>query len=383
MSVRLIHTADWQIGKVFADLHDCDSDRAPLLKEQRFLAVERIARLAHERQADCVIVAGDVFDSQDLADETLRRTINATEGFGGPWLLLPGNHDAALPYSVWTRLSRLGLPQRIVPLLAPKPVLFAQKGFAVLPAPLVRRHETLDVSDVLDAQNTPQGVIRVGVAHGSVKGRLPNDSDAKNEIAADRAVLARLDYLALGDWHGTKRMDERTYYSGTPETDRFRDPSVAEQCPSGQVLFVQIEGPGCVPVIEAVPTGHYVFLKEKCEMQLPSDVDVLWAKLGKLSAPEKTLVDLTLFGSLGLADEQRLREGLASWRARFHLLRLHDSGLQTEYSDEDLDFLPSEPGLRTVAHDLRQKILLPGEDGLIARLALKQLLSDVRRVIER
>ena len=37
----------------------------------------------------------------------------------------------------------------------------------------------------------------------------------------DRAGHAAQDYLALGDWHGTRRIDARTWYSGTPEHDRF------------------------------------------------------------------------------------------------------------------------------------------------------------------
>jgi hypothetical protein len=38
-----LHTADWQIGKLFGQF---DADEAALLAEERFAAVERIARLA-------------------------------------------------------------------------------------------------------------------------------------------------------------------------------------------------------------------------------------------------------------------------------------------------------------------------------------------------
>ena len=32
---------------------------------------------------------------------------------------------------------------------------------------------------------------------------------------------SKLNYLALGDWHGHTKINENTYYSGTPEYDNF------------------------------------------------------------------------------------------------------------------------------------------------------------------
>jgi DNA repair exonuclease SbcCD nuclease subunit len=136
MAVRFLHSADWQIGKVFADLVDHDADKAALLKRERTAVVERLARLATLRQVDCVVVAGDVFDSQTVPEELLRRTLHAMAGFAGPWLLLPGNHDAALSESVWTRLLRLSVPGNVIPMLRPEPVLCADGRLAILPAPL-------------------------------------------------------------------------------------------------------------------------------------------------------------------------------------------------------------------------------------------------------
>ena len=95
MAVQFVHSADWQIGKVFADLVGEDPDQAALLKRERISAVERIAALAREtgRLRDR---CGDVFDSHTVPDDVLRRTVLAMAGYSGPWLLLPGNHDAAL-----------------------------------------------------------------------------------------------------------------------------------------------------------------------------------------------------------------------------------------------------------------------------------------------
>ena len=79
--ISFLHTADWQIGRVFSQF---EPDDAAALFEARFKAVERLAALATERNVDAVLVAGDVFDAQTIADKTVRRLFNALQGFAGP-----------------------------------------------------------------------------------------------------------------------------------------------------------------------------------------------------------------------------------------------------------------------------------------------------------
>ncbi len=57
MTIKLLHTADWQIGKGFANF---GGDAGALLRAQRLKTVEHIAKIASERQADVVLVAGDL-----------------------------------------------------------------------------------------------------------------------------------------------------------------------------------------------------------------------------------------------------------------------------------------------------------------------------------
>jgi DNA repair exonuclease SbcCD nuclease subunit len=102
--IRFLHTADWQIGTQFGQF---DAEEAAHLAEARFETVRRIASEAATRRVDAVLVAGDVFDQQTVSDTVIRRLFGALAGFTGPWIMLPGNHDAALVESVWTRAQRL------------------------------------------------------------------------------------------------------------------------------------------------------------------------------------------------------------------------------------------------------------------------------------
>lgn len=99
---------------------------------------------------------------------------------------------------------------------------FPTLGFTALMAPLTQRHTYNDLTEWFDEVPTAPGNVRIGVAHGSVQGVLAEDIDSANPIGAQRAERAKLDYLALGDWHGCKQIDDRTWYSGTPEPDRFK-----------------------------------------------------------------------------------------------------------------------------------------------------------------
>lgn len=348
MAVRILHSADWQIGKAFADIDDVDGDKAAELRSQRLKTVQRIAEIAREREVDAVIVAGDVFETNGVRDESLRRTLHAMSGYAGDWLLLPGNHDAAEAESAWTRLSRLQPPKNVRLLTRAEPVLVAEHRLAILPAPLVRRHEASDTTDVMDGMLTPPQAVRVGVAHGSIKGRLPERSEAMNEIAEDRADRARLDYLALGDWHGTLPIAPRTWYAGTPEPDRFKDNE------AGNVLLVTIDAPGSAPVVEKIPVGRFHWRRVTASLHGMADLQALSAQLEGLGAPfDRHVVHLEVSGVVDLATREALDALLADWRAKLHVLRCRTDQLLSQPSDADLDRIDSQGFLRTALNRLR------------------------------
>ena len=200
---KFLHTADWQMGRAFTRF---ETEDGAALVEARFEAIETLARLANEHQCDAVLVAGDVFDAQAVSDRTIRRVFNATKDFTGPWVMLPGNHDAALAESVWTRAQRLGaVPENVHLALQPGVIDLAPQKLSILCAPLTQRHTYGDLTEPFSGYETPEGFIRIGLAHGSVQGLLPDEIDSTNPIAPNRAEASRLDYLALGDWQPSLR----------------------------------------------------------------------------------------------------------------------------------------------------------------------------------
>jgi DNA repair exonuclease SbcCD nuclease subunit len=345
MGVRFIHTADWQIGKPFAN---APGDAGAFFRKQRFKTVNKIAQLATEQYVDAVLVAGDVFETNAVEDRTILETLEAMRHYTGPWILLPGNHDAALAESVWTRLDSFGFPPNIIVARSEEPILLAHNRFVVLPAPLMRRHETRDLTEGWSQIITPPGVIRVGLAHGSVENRLPGESESINTIAEDRAVEAKLNYLALGDWHGTVEIGSRTWYSGTPEPDRFKDND------SGNVLIVTIENPDSSPHVERVPIAYYSWHKLASQLLSSDDISVLEKHLANLGDPfDRQVVSLSISGTVDFRAREILNRTLKLWEARFAWFSVDDGSLVAKATADDLDRVDTGGFVRVAIEKLR------------------------------
>jgi DNA repair exonuclease SbcCD nuclease subunit len=342
---KFLHTADWQMGRAFTRF---ETEDGAALVEARFEAIETLAQLANEHQCDAVLVAGDVFDAQTVSDRTIRRVFNATKAFAGPWVMLPGNHDAALAESVWTRAQRLGaVPENVHLALQPGVINLEPQRLSILCAPLTQRHTYGDLTDPFSGYESPEGFLRVGLAHGSVQGLLPDEIDSTNPIAPNRAEASRLDYLALGDWHGTKQIDERTCYSGTPEPERFRNNE------AGNALIVDVPEAGETPTVTRLPTGRYQWHQWRETLTVQSDLDQLLERLNAL--PESAVVDLRLEGSITLAGEETLLKALSVAEARFRSLRCERSGLQLAPTDEDIAALKADGYVGEVVESLRER----------------------------
>jgi DNA repair exonuclease SbcCD nuclease subunit len=342
---RFLHTADWQIGRQYGQFA---ADDAVPLAEARLAAVETIARLATAHRVDAVLVAGDVFDAQTVSDRTIRRLFQALDGFSGPWLMIPGNHDAALSESVWSRAARLGaLPDHLHLALQPGVLAFPGLGFSALAAPLVQRHTYNDLTDWFDDAATADGQLRIGLAHGSVQGILAPDIDSANPIAADRAARARLDYLALGDWHGCRQVDARTWYSGTPEPDRFKGNE------PGHALLVELEAPGAEAQVTRVVTGRFRWQAWEHELAVDSDVDAVVQRLAASAAHD--VLSLSLRGRIDLAGLQRLQGSLGETEARVRSVLADLGGLRLLPTEADIAGLNADGYLGEVITELRAR----------------------------
>lgn len=362
--MKFLHTADWQIGRNYSQFETGDATELTIARME---GVRRIAQLAHDHEVDAVLVAGDVFDTQTPREKTILRMFEAMAGYQGPWLMLPGNHDAALPESVWQLARRMGIvPPNAIFCLEPAPVeVRGHHGglFWALPAPLTQRHTHVDLTEWFQDAATPEGQLRIGLAHGSVAGLLADDVDSPNPIAADRCQRARLDYLALGDWHGTKQVDDRTWYSGTHEPERFRDNN------PGHVLIVEIDAPGVVPRVTQVSTAKYRWLQ--LSLQVQSDMDVEQAIDALKAIDASTVASVVLAGTCDLAGQERLQAAVEAAERRAAAFVTQQADLRLQPTEADLQALQADGFVGAALQQIKEALGGPEPD--LAREALLHL----------
>ena len=193
--MRFIHSADWQIGKVFKQF----GPKEETLRRARLAAVERLGQLAVAHGARHVLVAGDIYDSEAPSAVTLRAPVERMKGFADlRWHLLPGNHDPHRPEGVWDRLAQAGLPSNIHLHLDPTPFAL-EEGAVLLPAPLTRNSDADDITAWMDSAPTPAGALRIGLAHGSIT-NFGSEGEATNPIdpGALRAPASTISRLVIG-----------------------------------------------------------------------------------------------------------------------------------------------------------------------------------------
>ncbi|MFZ9973015.1 MAG: metallophosphoesterase [Vulcanococcus sp.] len=365
--LTVLHSADWQIGKPYARVHD--PDKRARLRQARIEAIGRIGALIDQEQPAFLLVAGDLFDSPTPSSSDVSAVCQAIGRLAIPVLVIPGNHDHGAPGSVWHHPFFQAEQQRRAPnlhvLLERQPVQI--EGAVVLPCPLLKRSNSTDPTDwvrQLDWTQLPPDQPRILLAHGSVHGFAAADLDAdednptsaNNRLQLDGALLDQLDYIALGDWHGLKQINARTWYSGTPEPDRFPR---TDDYRGGQVLKVRVQR-GEAPLVEPLPTAALDWRQLSANLNTADDLERLERQLQPLleAEPGQQLLLLEQNGSLSLEAHQRYEQLLERLEAQ--LLRLKRRGrIEQQPAAAELELLlqrAEDPLIARVAAELKAEL---------------------------
>lgn len=305
--MRFLHTADWQLGMTRRWL---DEDAQARYSAARRDAVAGLGTLAAETGAQFIVVAGDVFEDNQLAPQVVSQSLEAMRAITIPVYLLPGNHDPLDAASVYTSaLFRDECPDN-VEVLDTEGVHPVTPGVEIVAAPWRTKKPTTDlVADVLADLPAADGVTRVLVAHGGVDLLDPDRTNsaviglAALDDALDRGVVH---YVALGDKHSRTEVGGtgRVWYSGSPEVTNFDD---VESDP-GHVLIVDIDDsdPNRPVSVEARRVGRWRFRTLHRQVDTATDIDNLAAELDGLPDKDRTVLRLGLTGSLSVTDRADL-----------------------------------------------------------------------------
>lgn len=220
-----------------SDLHVDDEYTARHYEGDGTGGLQRVLDAAHAAAADVLLLAGDIFEHNRLPVKLLDSTARLLGDAAMAVVILPGNHDPAIPDSAYHR-GGVADPANVY-------VLGVTHGRAVVLPGLEleiwgRAHRDYDDMAPLHRPRKRTTRWQIATAHGHYE-PIPDErtnlrpswliSDA--EIAATGA-----DYLALGHWNRAVRVGNGAvpaYYSGSPEL-------------AGTVNVVRLTGDGEVKV---------------------------------------------------------------------------------------------------------------------------------------
>jgi len=240
--MRFLHTADWHIGKMLFGRSRLDE------QEQ---VIGEIVDIARRERIDCVLLAGDVFESWMPTGEAERVVCDALAEFAGAGIatvVVRGNHDHPLRLAA---LRKLGNPLKIF--VRPDParpaeggVITLQKGgetaqIAVLP--WVPEFKIVDICRMMLPEDTwyetysdkvaamcrsltagfTESTVNILTAHLFAYGAETSGSERPIHVAQPFAIKPgqlpkEPQYIALGHIHKPQEVGTaaRCFYAGSP-----------------------------------------------------------------------------------------------------------------------------------------------------------------------
>ena len=213
--MRILHAADFHLDSAFAQL---PVEKARQRRRESRDILDALAELAQREAVDLVLLAGDLFDGEQVYPETIERLQNALERMACPVFISPGNHD---PYTPRSPYAVKAWPENVHIFKNEEPaaVELEQLGCVVYGAAFTQSHRQ---SEALRAFSVPtDGRIHLMCLHGAV-----NEPESDYGcVRLEQIAGSGLDYLALGHIHqysGSQSAGSSVWcYSGCPEGRGF------------------------------------------------------------------------------------------------------------------------------------------------------------------
>lgn len=179
MTVKILHTADWQMGMKALQA----GEKAQEVRSRRFHAANRVVDVAKRENVDLVILAGDLFEHHDVDEAVVRKTVAVLDAFAPiPVFVLPGNHDPLIAGGIWDRNSWQRVGSHVT-LLREAVEYHFHDGVVFYPAPLKQKQSTLDPTAWIPARAPGDDRIRIGVTHPGNQRTLMNHRHASHPKA--------------------------------------------------------------------------------------------------------------------------------------------------------------------------------------------------------
>lgn len=334
MELKIFHTGDIHLGMKFNNYADEIKEK---LCEVRFLTLENMIIKSNELNADLFVIAGDLFNTIQVAKRDIHRTVKILDKFNGACVLvLPGNHDYDNGMTdLWREFTKI--PSEKIVLLNEKKYYFLNNydlDVVIYPAPCHSKHSSENSLGWIKEEGLSQtGKYHIGVAHGALEGLSPDIEGNYYYMGINELSSIPTNLWLLGHTHimypfKDKILDNKIFNAGTPEPDGldYKD--------KGNAWFININDGKIVG--EKIPTGEYRFFDQEFELNSDEDLDSIesWALKDD---PNKKIIRLCLKGSISNEAYENLNDFYRNLESKIFHLIVDDSHLRVRINKTTIE----------------------------------------------
>jgi exonuclease SbcD len=239
--LKILHTADIHLGAKFSGL----GNRGTSQREQLRTTFKNVVATAINESVDIVLIAGDLFDSNQQPQRNIDLVIEQFNLLGSkniPVCLVPGTHDSLDSSSIYRKVDFEGKCGNLK--------IFADENMSCKEYPNLdltvygkpNLSNRSSVSPLKGLRRSTSRKFHIALAHGSLY--IPEKTaDDDHVFRLEEIEVSAMDYLALGHWHRVYKCPSGrpAWYSGPPEW-------IPGQTEKGGVLLIAVADSGEVKV---------------------------------------------------------------------------------------------------------------------------------------
>ncbi len=331
----ILHTADIHLGAPLGWLGDRASDQ----RDQLRLSFRALIDMTREEDADCLLIAGDLFDSnRPPASEVrfvIRELTRLSDASEAHVVILPGSHDHLGDGSVYEcyanefeqidRVAVLGLGGMTT-------VQVPRAGLSIHGSPPTSNRSSEHQMRAL--RPDPESNYNVAVLHGSVD-IVPGAPD-DHPISREDLCAPGWSYVALGHWHSWKQIDggdAPAVYPGAPEI------VAPDQSGSGYVARVALSRDGTR--VTQVRVAVRQVAESTIDMAGAQDTVEIARRVRAAVAPSAdTILRIALTGLVPLDSSFDVRVLLEELKGDYFQVLPPKQSYHVRLTDADMDALP-------------------------------------------
>ena len=305
--MRFIHLADLHLGKQMNDLS--------LLPDQEAV-LQQITEIAQAQQADCVLIAGDVYQRSTPQAEAMAlfdRFVSGLVKLGMKVFVISGNHDSALRLSYFSSLVKTAgvyVSETFDGHLQHVELQDGDGDVVIWLLPFLRPSQVkrfLPEEKIVSYQDAVAAVLRntrldskkrhVLLAHQFITGSEICDSEEHMVGGLDQidaSLFADFDYVALGHIHKSQKVGRETLrYAGSPLKYSF---SEVNHKKSVTVVNMQEKGQTDIKKVPLYPLRDVRTIEGTMDelIRMPYSEDYVWITVKDELVPPDARVTLSV-----------------------------------------------------------------------------------------